>query len=45
MLEVFGLPANGCGCPPSTVSERIPHLEAQLGVPLLIRTTRSVMPT
>ncbi|MFM0572932.1 LysR family transcriptional regulator [Paraburkholderia caledonica] len=45
MLEVFGPPANGCGCPPSTVSERIAHLEAQLGVPLLIRTTRSVMPT
>ncbi|AOH86692.1 LysR family transcriptional regulator [Sphingomonas panacis] len=33
------------GISPSTVSEKIAEIELQLGVPLLIRTTRSVMPT
>jgi DNA-binding transcriptional LysR family regulator len=33
------------GLSPSTVSEKIARLEAQVGAPLLIRTTRSVMPT
>ncbi len=30
---------------PSTVSEKIVQLERRLGLPLLVRTTRSVMPT
>lgn len=47
VLEARGFRAASkrLGLSPSTVSEKIAQLEARLGVPLLIRTTRSVMPT
>jgi DNA-binding transcriptional LysR family regulator len=47
VLEMRGFRAASkrLGLSPSTVSEKIAQLEAELGVPLLIRTTRSVMPT
>jgi DNA-binding transcriptional LysR family regulator len=41
----FRRAATQLGSSPSSVSERISRLEAELGVPLLLRTTRSVMPT
>lgn len=41
----FRKAATRLGLSPSSVSEKIVFIEQQLGVPLLIRTTRSVMPT
>lgn len=41
----FRATAKRRGLSPSYVSEKISHLERQLGMPLLTRTTRSVTPT
>ncbi|MDY7537238.1 LysR family transcriptional regulator [Undibacterium sp. 5I1] len=41
----FRAAANQLGLSPSHVSEIITRIEKQLGLPLLIRNTRSVMPT
>ncbi len=44
-MRGFRAAAKRFGCSPSTVSEKIAQLEGRLGLPLLIRTTRSVVPT